>query len=92
MKAILLLSALLLTGCQAAPERVVLQQVKVPIPVECREPVPDLPAMPTESLMPGVKVDQFAKAAMAEIERREGYEVQLRAALDNCRKPINSER
>ena len=90
MKAILLLSALL-AGCQAAPERVVLQQVKVPIPVECREPVPDRPAMPTESLTPGVRLDQFAKAAMAEIERREGYEVQLRAALDNCRKPISSE-
>ena len=90
MKAILLLSALL-AGCQAAPERVVLQQVKVPIPVECREPVPDRPAMPTESLKPGVRLDRFAKAAMAEIERREGYEVQLRAALDNCRKPISSE-
>jgi len=44
--------------------------------------------MPTEALHPGADVDQFAQAATAEIERREGYEVQLRAALAVCTRPV----
>ncbi len=35
-------------------------------------------------------VDQFAQAAMAEIERREGYDGELLAALENCRKPVKA--
>lgn len=37
-------------------------------------------------------LDQFAQAAMAEIERREGYEGELVTALENCRNPINPHR
>ncbi len=44
--------------------------------------------MPTEALRPGATVDQYAQASMAEIERREGYEVQLAAALAICTRPI----
>ena len=40
--------------------------------------------MPTESLKPGVTLDRFAAAAIAEIERREGYEGELLAALTAC--------
>lgn len=73
------------------PARVELQTVKVPVPVECREPVPARPAMPVEALRarPGmVDVDQFIQAALAELARREGYEIQLLAALNACRKPV----
>ena len=69
-----------LTGCGVAP----LQSVKTPIPVECRVQRPVRPAMPTEALAPGVDLDRFAAAAMAEIELREGYELELNAALDAC--------
>lgn len=79
-------AVLLLAGCEAAP-RVEIQRVNVAVPVECREPIPARPVMPTEALRPGATVDQFAQAAMAEIERREGYEVQLRAALTVCTAP-----
>ncbi len=82
------LVALALAGCAVPVPRVEVQQVKVPIPVECKEPVPERPSMPTEALQVGASVDTFTQAAQAEIERREGYEGQLRAALDNCRKPI----
>ncbi|RYF06334.1 MAG: hypothetical protein EOO31_10225 [Comamonadaceae bacterium] len=41
------------------------------------------PAMPTEALRLGATVDDFARAAMAEIERREGYEGELLTALEN---------
>ena len=62
----------------------------VPVPVECKEPVPARPVMPTEGLATTATLDQFAQAAMAEIERREGYEGELLAALENCRKPVRN--
>lgn len=76
-----------LSGCETAP-RVEIQRVKVAVPVECKEPIPERPAMPTEALRPGATVDQYAQASMAEIERREGYEVQLAAALAICTRPV----
>ncbi|MFD2756402.1 hypothetical protein [Comamonas terrae] len=88
MKAVLLIALLALAGCQSAPVRVELQRVNVPIPVACAEPIPVRPVMPTDQLEPGVALDQFVRAAQAEIERREGYETQLRAALENCRRSV----
>ncbi|WP_313906285.1 hypothetical protein [Variovorax sp. KBS0712] len=69
-----------------------IQMVKVSIPVECRVGVPARPAMPTEMLSLGVDLDRFSAAAMAEIELREGYEGELRAALAECVKPLRVER
>lgn len=89
MRAILLLPIALLAGCASAP-RVELQRVNVPVPVECREPIPDRPAMPTEALAPGVLPFDLLRAALAEIDRREGYEVQLRAALAVCTAPVGA--
>jgi vacuolar-type H+-ATPase subunit B/Vma2 len=40
--------------------------------------------MPTDVLAFGVDIDRFAAAAMAEIEVREGYEGELKAALAQC--------
>jgi hypothetical protein len=73
-----------LTGCGA----IAVQPVKVPVPVECRTETPARPVMPTERLAPGIDPDRFAAAAMAEIELREGYEEELRAALTECVKPL----
>lgn len=79
---------LVMAGCGATAPRVEIQRVNVAVPVECKEPIPDRPVMPTEALRPGATVDQYAQASMAEIERREGYEVQLAAALAICTRPI----
>lgn len=87
MRAILLLGALALTGCGTSP-RVEIQEVKVPVPVECREPVPDRPSMPTEALADDADPFDLLRAALAEIDRREGYEVRLLAALIACTRPI----
>jgi hypothetical protein len=87
----LFLSALtlsVLSGCGAVPQRVEIQRVNVAVPVACQEPTPTRPIMPTEALRPGATVDQFTQAAQAEIERREGYEGQLVAALAICTRPI----
>jgi len=75
----------LLAACGVAP----VQTVKVPIPVPCDAAEPARPAMPTEALSPGVDLDRFAAAAMAEIELREGYEGELRAAARACTSPTN---
>lgn len=86
MRIAILLASAMLAGC-AAP-RVELQRVSVPVPVACQEPLPVRPVMPTEGLRPPVSLDAFAAAAMAEIERRAGYELELVTALEACRAPI----
>lgn len=78
-----LAGVLVLAGCGSMP-RVEIQEVKVPVPVECREPIPDRPAMPTEGLADDAVPFELLRAALAEIERREGYEVRLLAALLIC--------
>lgn len=89
--ATLIAACALLAGC-ATKTHVETQRVAVSVPVECQEPVPARPVMPTESLSTTATLDQFAQAAMAEIERREGYEGELVTALENCRNPINPRR
>lgn len=74
-----------LSACEVAP----VQGVKVPIPVECRVETPVRPAMPTEALAPGVDLDRFSASALAEIELREGYEIELRIALLQCIQPTS---
>lgn len=64
------------------------QVVKVPIPVACRLEVPARPAMPTEALATSVDLDRFTALALAEIELREGYKGELRAALAECVRPV----
>ncbi len=73
----------LLAGCGGT-----LQTIKVPVPVECKETVPDRPSMPTEAFTERPALDRWVQAAAAELERREGYELRLRAALEACTAPI----
>ena len=86
-----LAAAALLAGCGAtAPARIEVQQVKVAVPVPCDEAEPARPSMPTEQLPAAADVDAYVQAAGAEIERREGYEIQLRVALANCKRPLKA--
>lgn len=87
MRAALLLVAAALAGCGTTP-RVEVQEVKVPVPVECREPIPGRPAMPTEALAEDADPFELLRAALAEIDRRQGYEVRLLAALMLCTQPV----
>lgn len=83
----LMATVVAMAGC-AGQKQVEIQRVNVPIPVACTERIPPRPAMPTEQLVAPVSLDEFARAAMAEIERREGYEGVLRTALEACTAPI----
>ena len=85
MRRLLLSLVTVLAGCDTAPR---LQTVNVAVPIVCAETVPARPVMPTENLVGRPQLLDFVKAAQAEIERREGYEVKLRAALVECTRPI----
>jgi hypothetical protein len=74
-------------GC-AAPQQHA--RVHVPLPVECKESEPQRPSMPTEALAPGAAPWVLLRAALAEIGRREAYEVQLRTSLRICIAPVGS--
>lgn len=80
--------SLLLFACVGCSSTPVLTEVKVAVPVECREKVPDRPAMPTEGFSAKPTLDQLSVARAAEIEIREGYETLLRTALEACKAPI----
>ena len=89
MKRVAYLVLLVVAASLAACGTVPLQTVKVPVPIECRVQTPARPAMPIEALAPGVDLDRFVAASQAEIELREGYEGELRAALEQCTAPLH---
>ena len=71
-----------LAGCSTVVDRVV--PVNVAVPVPCQQLEPMRPTMDTETLSLDAAVDEQARAMRAEIERREGYEGELRTALRAC--------
>jgi hypothetical protein len=77
--------ALSLAGCATRPPQLV--EIRVPVPIECRVATPQRPAMPTAGLQPSDAIDRKVKAALAELEIREGYELELVAALAQCTRP-----
>jgi hypothetical protein len=85
MKIFIMVASMLLASCATTPSAIT---VKVPVPVECKETVPERPLMPLERLQAKPTLDQWIQAADAEIERREAYEIQLRAALVACTAPV----
>lgn len=85
MRAIALIAAsAFLVGCGTVKHA----QVRVPVPVACAEQVPERPSFPTDALQPGAEPWVLLRAALAEIDRREGFEVQLVAALRACTAPV----
>ena len=83
--AIALAIAAMLAGCATTAP---ITTIKVPVPVQCQETIPDRPIMPTEQFKAKPKLDEFVTASQAELERREGYEGKMRTALEACTAPI----
>lgn len=87
MRAIALIAVCaVLAGCGTV--RTVQVRVPVPVPVPCLEAEPARPAMPTESLRPGAPPFVLLRAALAEIDRREAWSLELLAALRACTAPL----
>ena len=70
----------MLAGCAENPK-----QPTVAIMTPCTVQTPERPIMPTEDLPADVTLDDFVKSAIAEIERREGYEQILLQTLIFCK-------
>lgn len=85
LRAIALIAAsAMLAGCGTVRT----QRVSVPVPVACLEAEPARPVMPTQALAPGAAPFVLLRAALAEIDRREGYETELVTALRACTAPL----
>lgn len=80
---LLIVVAVLLAGCATKPVEVPVP-VKVAVREKCQAEVPERPVMPTEVLAADAPMFDRARAALAEIDFREGYEIKLVAALLSC--------
>lgn len=78
----LIFAAALLAGCNTTARLVT---VSVPVAIACQVEEPARPSMDTETLPIDAPVDEQSRAMRAEIDRREGYEGELRAALKACK-------
>lgn len=75
---------LALAGCAAQTASTV--TVEVPIPVPCEIPEIAAPALPVDSLGPEADIFDHVRALWATVERMEGYEAELREAINACRR------
>lgn len=83
--AVVALAVMGLAGCattaQRAPE---VQQVLVPVPVPCKVAAPAKPAFAVDGLPLGADIFRQMAALRAERKQRQGYEVELEAAVLAC--------
>jgi hypothetical protein len=75
-----------MTGC-GFNERLVVKEVKVPVPIPCKIVSPDKPVYPLqEAKKEETDIFVITQKALAEIELRQGYETKLEAAILECNK------
>lgn len=87
MKMILVIATLVLTGCGNAPTLPpAYVEVKVPVPVPCQTAPVSVPAFAVDQLPIGATIDVQMRALRAERHQRIGYERELLAANEVCRK------
>lgn len=87
MKRLIVMAAMVLTGCgntPALPPAYV--EVKVPVPVPCQTAPVAVPAFAVDQLPIGATIDVQMRALRAERHQRIGYERELLAANEVCRK------
>jgi hypothetical protein len=58
--------------------------VNIPVPIPCKIAPVEAPAWPTASLPPKASLFDRAKAVLAELKLRQGYEGRLAAAVKAC--------
>ena len=81
----MLMSVLILGGCGAMQTAAVQPvEVRVPVAVPCKAPIPVRPAFAVDALPVGSGVWDQMKALRAERLQRMGYESELEAAVKAC--------
>lgn len=79
--AVVILMAVVITGCGAVTSNT----VHVPVPVPCNIPDVPAPALPIDSVAKDADIFTIVRALWATVERQESYVLQLRTMLDGCR-------
>lgn len=80
---VLIAAIALLAGCAAPGPQVV--EVAVPVPVACQVAEPARPALGIDSVPATAPLDVLVRHLRADHDVRDGYEGELRAALQACR-------
>lgn len=77
---------MLLVGCVTSPPVIDVKDriVEIPIPVPCKIRPIDEPTLPVDRLKKEDPLDTKLASALAELERREAYEKELKAAIKEC--------
>lgn len=75
---------LFLAGCATPPVEYVPFEVKVPIPVPCAAQIPAPPASFAAALTRANTLDDKVKAILADLQSKDGYIEQLKAAVRGC--------
>lgn len=73
-----------LGGCATTMPPVQPVEVKVPVTVPCKVPMPERPAFAVDGLPLGSGIWDQMKALRAERWQRQGYETELEAAVKAC--------
>lgn len=72
-------------GCAASPTTPRPVRVEVPLAVPCRVPDVRPPSWASATLQAGDSLQAKVRALLAERRQRQGYELELQAALRACR-------
>ncbi|CAI1034087.1 hypothetical protein [Serratia fonticola] len=85
MKRLIVMAAMVLTGCGNAPAPPpAYVEVKVPVAVPCKTDPVAVPAFAVDQLKIGASIDVQMRALRAERHQRIGYERELLAANAAC--------
>lgn len=86
LKKLTLINLLFLAGCVTNPPIIDVKDriVEIPVPVPCKIRPVDEPTLPVDKLKKEDALDTKLASALSEIERREAYEKELKAAIKEC--------
>lgn len=76
--------ALLLAACASTPLPGPVQEVHIPVPVPCKAPDVARPAFAVDALPLNAGIWRQMQALRSERLQRQGYEIQLEAAVKAC--------
>jgi hypothetical protein len=76
--------ALALSACASSPPVVQPVEVRVPVAVPCKTPTPSRPAFAVDALSLGAGIWEQMSALRAERIQRQGYILELEAAVKAC--------
>ncbi len=85
---LLLLAAFALSGCATNPEpgiKVEIQEVKVPVPVACKEKTPPPPDYCLPKLNKSVDIFEKVKCILSDRKLDSAYQKELTASLNACK-------